>query len=175
MDIDTPTLKTIVTLQLKEIEELAGKAKGKQREDTITDSQFALNMYANDLLTVENALIHYKKHIDLDELQQEEAQKARVMANEQQRQSELDHLMAAALQWQMMYTDNNDAEPGLYRKADVDHLEDTEKGHVSYRRTHHHHVESQRDCSIHCSRFVGQTMSSGQRAIQICVIIRNWT
>ena len=49
-DMDPLTFKTIVQLQLGEVEGLSSRAKGKQREGTVTDNQVALQAYVDDVV-----------------------------------------------------------------------------------------------------------------------------
>lgn len=49
LDLDPLTFETIIQVQLEDIENLSSRAKGKQREDTVTDAQYALQMYVEDL------------------------------------------------------------------------------------------------------------------------------
>jgi hypothetical protein len=51
LDMDPPTLNKILQIQLEDIEALSSRAKGKQREGIVTDAQFALQVYVEDLAT----------------------------------------------------------------------------------------------------------------------------
>lgn len=44
-DIDPLTMRTIIQIQLEDSEEVAARAKGKQRGDEKTDAQIAMEMY----------------------------------------------------------------------------------------------------------------------------------
>lgn len=56
-DVDPLTMRTIVQMQLEDSEELAARAKGKQREDDDkTDAQIAMEMYVDDLKNCDAAL-----------------------------------------------------------------------------------------------------------------------
>lgn len=48
-EIDHETLRAIMAVQLEDIESLASRSKGKQREGTATDAQVALQIYIEDL------------------------------------------------------------------------------------------------------------------------------
>lgn len=56
VDIDALTLSAIVQMQLEEGEELASRAKNKQREGTLSDAQLALQMYMDDLKCADSTL-----------------------------------------------------------------------------------------------------------------------
>ena len=51
LDLDSSTLNKILQIQFEDIEALSSRAKGKQREGTVTDAQFALQVYVEDLVT----------------------------------------------------------------------------------------------------------------------------
>ena len=51
-EIDPLTYSTILELQLQDSEELAGRAKGKHREGTVSDSELALQLYTENLKDV---------------------------------------------------------------------------------------------------------------------------
>jgi hypothetical protein len=51
LDMDPLTFSKIVQVQLEDVENLSTRAKGKQREGTVTDAQFALQVYVDDLST----------------------------------------------------------------------------------------------------------------------------
>ncbi|KAK0266833.1 hypothetical protein LTS00_017924, partial [Friedmanniomyces endolithicus] len=54
--MDPPTLSTIIRLQLEDSEQLAANVKGKQREGTLSDAEFALQTYTKDLLSTDAVL-----------------------------------------------------------------------------------------------------------------------
>lgn len=51
LDMDPLTFSKINQVQLEDIEHLSSRTKGKQREGTVTDAQFALQVYVDDLAT----------------------------------------------------------------------------------------------------------------------------
>lgn len=54
--MDPLTLSTVIQMQLEDTKELTARAKGKQREGTVTDAELALQMYTEDLINT-NAVL----------------------------------------------------------------------------------------------------------------------
>ncbi|KAK5130046.1 hypothetical protein LTR08_002520 [Meristemomyces frigidus] len=54
--MDPLTLSTIIQLQLEDSQEFVSNAKGKQREGTVSDAEFAFRMYTEDLISTSATL-----------------------------------------------------------------------------------------------------------------------
>ncbi|KAI7347763.1 hypothetical protein KC354_g13846 [Hortaea werneckii] len=54
--MDLLSLELMIQLQLEDSQEMAGQSKGKQREGTFTDAEFALRLYIDDLEITTTAL-----------------------------------------------------------------------------------------------------------------------
>ncbi|KAK5170981.1 uncharacterized protein LTR77_004125 [Saxophila tyrrhenica] len=75
-DIDQQTLRTIMELQLEDLELLASRSKGKQREGTTTDAHVAMQIYIEDLQTCDTTMTNREAAQAVAELCKQELQVA---------------------------------------------------------------------------------------------------
>lgn len=119
VDIDALTLSAIVQMQLEEGEELASKAKNKQREGTLSDAQLALQMYMDDLKCADATLKDRKLAQSISIAVQRDGDLI-YEAYRQERQAEKDRAMALRMMNGQSPTTPGDAVEHAYEEEQKD-------------------------------------------------------